>query len=75
MVSENKPITLINEAKLRIFQINPDKVVKILKGTKANEILNTPVLSITPGSIVTVTADFAKFLLTYKEFKVYGLGI
>ena len=71
---EVETMTLISEAKVRCFDVDPNTVVKVIRGTQEQVILNRKQIRITPGSIVTFTKKFAEFLLTYRDFKVYGLA-
>ena len=72
IASQTRTVTLISEAKARIFDVDPVHVVRIVRGAQEQMLLNDKIVRILPGSIVEFTEKFAKFLLTYKEFKVYG---
>jgi regulator of replication initiation timing len=67
-----KTFKLISEAKIRCFYVDPRHVIRVIRGTQNMQILKDSALMITPGSIVEVDEELAKFLLTYKTFKVYG---
>lgn len=70
-----KTITLISKSK-RTFSVDPKKVIKVYKGTREQQVLQTTDLIITPGSIVEVTEELGTFLLTYKiDFEVYGIPL
>lgn len=68
-----KTLTLISEAKLRCFDVDPSHVIKIVRGAHEQMLLKSRIVRIMPGSIVEFDEEFAKFLLTYKTFKVYGV--
>jgi len=68
-----KTVTLISEAKIRVFYIDPKHIVKIVRGCREQKQLKDTVIAVTPGSVVEVTEEYAKNLLTYKTFKVYGV--
>lgn len=82
VVSLGTPVTgvgnkvLICNSKVRTFTVDPNKVIKIYKGTREGIILRDRVLTITPGSIIEVTPELADFLLSYpKDFSRYDVPL
>jgi hypothetical protein len=72
---EVKTVTLISEARIRNFDVDPSWVVKIHRGAEDYVCGSNKFLRIKPGAIVTFTEEAAKKLLTYKDFKVYGMAV